>query len=175
MTCSRVPILTLFAAFAASASVHASDNLILGAQDTTAVVEPRSARLRIIDLPDLQFALRALLQCAGQPVSLTFSIADTLTTLDGEELQDQRAAEATLTVPAQQIALAASKRFCVADDEESGDELLVPGLATAHASLHCSDDGRLSVYFASAPLNLRLSCERAADATQDASSAPVER
>lgn len=175
MRSSRVPILTLFAVVTTSGSAIASDNLILGARDTTAVVQPRSARLRIIDLPDLEFALRAMLQCAGQPVSLTFSIADTLTTLGGEELQDQRTAEATLTVPAQQIALAASKRFCVAGDDESGDELLVPGLATAHASLHCSDGGRLSAHFASAPLNLRLSCERAADSPQEASPAPVER
>lgn len=175
MTLSRVPILTLFATVAVSTSALADDGLGLAARDTTAVVQPRSARLRVIDLPDLEFALRAVLRCAGEPVSLTFSIADTLVTLGGEELQEQHAAEATLTVPAQQITLAASKRFCVAGDDESGDELLVPGLATAHVSLHCSTDGRLSAHFASAPLNLRLSCERASEAGQEASPAPSER
>jgi hypothetical protein len=175
MTLSRLPILTLFAIVTAPGSAIASDSLILDVRDTTAVVQPRSARLRVIDLPDLEFALRAVLRCAGQPVSLTFSIADTLATLDSGALQDQRAAEATLTVPAQQIALAASKRFCVAGDDESGDELLVPGLTTAHASLHCSHDGHVSAHFASTPVNLRLSCERAADETQEASPASSER
>ena len=175
MSLSRVPILTLFAALAASVSALASDSLVLATRDAAAVVEPRDTRLRVINLPDLEFALRAVLQCAGTPVSLTFSIADTLTTLDGEELEEERAAEATLTVPAQQITLAASKHFCVAGDEESGDELLVPGLATAHVSLHCSHDGRFSASFASAPLNLRLRCERGTDANQEASPASLER
>ena len=176
MALFRVPILTLFAAITASGLALANDGLGLAARDATAVVKPRSAELRVIDLPDLDFALRAVLQCAGKPVSLTFSIADTLTTLDSEGLEDQRAAEATLTVPAQQIALAASKRFCVAGDDASVDELLVPGLATAHVSLHCSNDGHMSAHFASAPVNLRLRCERAADVvSQEASPAPSER
>lgn len=175
MTISRVPILTLFVAVAASTTALANNGLGLAARDTAAVVQPRSASLRVIDLPDLEFALRAVLRCGGDPVSLTLSVADTLVTLDAEDLQDQGAAEATLTVPAQQIILAASKRFCVAGDDESGDELLVPGLATAHASLHCSNDGRLSAHFASASLNLKLGCERAAEANQEASPAPSER
>ena len=88
------------------------------------------------------------------------SISDTHATLPQDQLADQRAAETTLTVPPQQLALAASNRFCVADDPDTADELLVPGLATAHASLRCSNDDGVSVHFASSPLQVRLICER---------------
>jgi hypothetical protein len=148
-------------------SAAAGDGIIVAARETTALVTPRTADLPLVNLPALEFALRAAIRCKGDPVSLTFSIADTVRTLDSELLGDQRAAETTLTVPPHQLALVASSRFCLADDDTSTNELLVPGMATAHASLQCLDDGRLAVHFASAPLQVRLSCERAPDDARD--------
>ena len=151
-------------------SAAAADGIIVAARETTAVVAPRAADLPLVNLPALEFALRAAIRCNGDPVSLTFSIADTFRTLDSESLGDQRAAETTLTVPPRQLALVASSRFCLADDDTSTNELVVPGMATAHASLQCLDDGRLAVHFASAPLQVRLSCEREPDDDQEVDS-----
>jgi hypothetical protein len=148
-------------------AVVADDGVVVAARETTAVVTPRTADLALVNLPALEFALRAAIRCKGDPVSLTLSIADTFVTLHRESLGDQRAAETTLTVPARQLALAASNRFCLADEDQSAHELLVPGMATAHASLTCLDDGQLAVHFASAPLQVRLSCERAPDDDQE--------
>ena len=141
-------------------SASAGDGVVVAARETAAVVTPRAADLLLVNLPALEFALRAAIQCKGEPVSLTLSIADTYTTLDAGFLGDRRAAEATLTGPARQLALAASSRFCLADDDESTNELLVPGLATVHASLQCLHEGQRAVHFASAPLQVRLRCER---------------
>ena len=151
-------------------SAAADEGIIVAARETTGIVTPRTADLPLVNLPALEFALRAAIRCNGDPVSLTFSIADTFKTLDSESLGDERAAEATLTVPPRQLALVASSRFCLADDDTSTDELLVPGMATAHASLTCLDDGRRAVHFASAPLQLRLRCERAPDDPQEVAS-----
>lgn len=138
----------------------ADGTIIVAAHETEIAVSPRPARMELVNLPQLEFALRAAIQCEGEPVSVTLSIADTYETISGEDLADARAAETTLRVPARQLALAASSRFCVADDPESTNELLVSGFATAHASLRCESGDTSSAHFASAPLQVRLSCER---------------
>ena len=111
-------------------------------------------------MPALTFELRAAIRCTGEPVSVTLSIADTYVTKDREELEGQRATEAVLTVPEHQLTMASSQAFCMADDMETRDELFAPGFATVHASLWCEDESGESVHYASAPLNLRLSCTR---------------
>ena len=156
-------------------SAYADEGVVVAARETTAVVKPRSAKLRQLNLPALEFALRAVIRCKGDPVSLTLSVADTFMTLDSEALREQRAAETTLTVPAGQLALATSSEFCVANDVASVNEVLVPGLATVHASLQCMHEGRLAAHFASAPLSVRLSCERPPVENQGDSDSPPAR
>ncbi len=173
MSHPRVPILALFALAAAAA--QADGSIVMAAQETEAAVEPASPNRRLVALPRLEFALRAAIRCKGTPVSVTFSIADTVATLAGEELVERRAVESVLAVPPGQLALAASSRFCIVDDDESSDQLLVPGFATAHASLRCEHDEKPSVHFASAPLQVRLSCARAPESPQDASESPAAR
>jgi hypothetical protein len=176
---SQLTILALFStvlsALVTSAPAAAAGDIVVAAPETTAIVAARSARLRLVNLPALKFGLRAAFKCKGEPVSLTLSIADTHATLRQDQLADQRAAEATLTVPPRQLALAASSRFCVAGDADTEDELLVPGLATAHASLRCANDDGDSVHFASAPLQVRLLCERLPDEDQAPSDASEAR
>ena len=169
------PILALFAAAMTAASAVAAGDIVIAARETTAVVAPREARLKLVNLPALEFALRAAFKCSGKPVSVTLSISDTHATLSQDQLADRRAAETTLTVPPHQLALAASSRFCIAGDPNTADELLVPGLATAHASLQCSDENGASVHFASSPLQVRLICERQPDYDQAPSDAPDSR
>ena len=173
---ARAPILALFVAAAVSPSPARSD-IVVAAQETRATVTPRAAGLRLVNLPALEFGLRAAIRCKGKAVSLTLSVADTFRTLGQVELAGKRAAEVTLTVPARQLALAASSQFCIAGDDESTDELLVPGFATAHASLQCENaGGTRSMNFASAPLKVRIHCAREPDASQvPADSSPADR
>ena len=154
------PIMTALATLATANAALAASDIVVAAQETTAVVTPREAHLKLVNLPALEFGLRAAFKCKGEPVSVTLSVADTHKTLQREDLADQRAIEVTLSVPPRQLALAASNRFCVADAPETEDELLVPGLATANASLRCSSDDGDSVFFATAPLQVRLVCVR---------------
>ena len=155
----RAPILTLFSFATAVSTVVADDTIVVAAQEVEASVAPRPVRARVVDLPPLTFELRAAIRCQGQPVSVTMSIADTFVTKARDELDGQRATEASLTVPASQLTMAPHRQFCT--EEQSEDELFVPGFATAHASLQCENETGVSVQFASAPLNVRLSCARA--------------
>ncbi len=157
-----VSILALFAALIV-AFAHPADGdneIVVAAQETQASVTPRAAHIRWVNLPALEFALRAAYRCRGDAVSLTLSVSDTVQTLAREVLADRRAAEVSLVVPAQQIAMADSGAFCVAGDPESANELRVAGFASAAASLRCSNEGEHSVRYASAPLTVRLVCER---------------
>ena len=169
----RPPILAPFAAIVAATGIFsaaaADGNIVVAARETTVVVPARAAGLELANLPAIEFALRAAIQCKGEPVSVTLSIADTFMTIGRDALLDQRAAEATVKVPADQLILAASTEFCVAEDSAASDELLLPGFTTAHASLRCTKDDVESLHFASAPLQLRLSCASEPDALQEAS------
>lgn len=156
----RIPILALFAAAVCVSPVFADGNIVVAAQEAEATVAPRSPDLRLINLPALTFSLRAAIQCKGESLSVTMSVADTYTTLDKAELAGQRAAEAMLTVPADQLALTASSKFCIEGDSETTDELLVPGITTAQGSLQCASDAGVSVHYASVPLQVRLRCDR---------------
>ena len=73
-------------------------------------------------------------------------------------------------MPASQVAMAESGKFCISDEPESADELHVDGFATAAASLRCSDDGVVSVHYSSVPLNVRMTCTRGEN--QDPSESP---
>ncbi len=160
------PFLPAMAVLVVSAPAAGSGDIVVAAQETTAVVSPRPAGLKLVNLPVLEFGLRAAFRCKGEPVSVTLSVADTHATVRQEKLAEKRSAEAKLQVPPRQLALAASTRFCVADDPETSNELLVAGLATAHASVRCAGEAGESVHFASAPLQVRLICGREPDADQ---------
>ena len=167
MSYVRCTILTLFLASVCVTPAIAGGNIVIAAQETVATVMPRVESLRLVNLPALTFSLRAAIRCKGDPVSVTLSVADTYRTLDKDELKGRRAAETTLTVPARQLALAATSNFCVKDDPATSDTLLVPGLTTAQASLLCTSDSGTSVHYASAPLQISLICDRGSEMTQE--------
>lgn len=155
------PFLALMMTIALPA--NAENEIVVAAQETEVRVAPRAAHLRLVNLPALEFALRAAYRCRGEVISLTLSVSDTVQTLARDVLADQRAAEVSLAVPAQQLAMADSGGFCVAGDPDSANEMRVAGFATAAASLRCSRDGDDSVRYASAPLTVRLVCARGED------------
>lgn len=119
-------------------------------------------------MPALDFEIRATLRCEGRPVSLTLSVADVYLSFGPDSLGDEGRLEATIRVPPDQLALViAGSSFCLGDTAQTGETLLVPGVATAQASLQCaSEDGGNSMHFASAPLPLRLTCMTAEPAGQ---------
>ena len=166
----QVPILALFIAAIVTPCAYADENLSVAAQQAEAIVTPRASDSKLVNLPALDVRLRASLRCSGDAESLTLSVADTVTNLGSAELSEQTSAEASLTVPAQQVALVASSHFCLEEDPTSADELTVAGLVTAHASLRCANDDRSSAHFASTPLRVRLVCAR--DALEDQEPSP---
>jgi hypothetical protein len=163
MRSDRVPILALFVCATTVSTAVAENSIVVAAQDSEAMVAPRPVHARVVSLPPLTFNLRAAIRCAGEPVSVTLSVADTFVTKGRDELDGQRATEASLTVPAQQLAMAPERHFCTEDEDESGNELYAPGFATAHASLQCEGDTGVSVVYASTPLNVKLGCTRLPD------------
>jgi hypothetical protein len=167
---ASVPALLAWAAPAA-----AEGNIVVAAPATEAFVMPRAPDSKLVNLPPLSFDLRAAFTCRGEPASLTLSIADTFQTLGSEILAGQRAAELTLTVPPQQLPLAADSRFCIAGDANPTDRLLVPGLVNVHASLRCETPDGSSVHYASAPLKAQLVCNREPAAAQDESVSSADR
>ena len=174
----RLPILTPIAATIVATGFFspaaADGNIVVAARETRVALPPRAARLELVNLPAVAFALRAAIECKGEPVSVTLSVADTFTTIGRDELLDKRAAEATVEVPAAQLALVSDNAFCIAEEQEqaTSDELLLPGFTTAHASLRCTNDDVESLHFASAPLQVRLSCAREPEPPQEESDEP---
>lgn len=167
MSFVQLTILALFLAAVCISPAIADGYIVIAAQETEATVAPRPESLRLVNLPALTFYLRAAIRCKGDPVSVTLSVADTHRTLRKDEIEGQRAAEATLTVPARQLALAATSSFCVKDNPATSDELMVPGLTTAQASLLCASEAGTSMHYASVPLKIRLICDRGSEMTQE--------
>jgi len=118
------PILALFVAAIYIPTADAGESVVVAARETQAVVTPGAPHLRLVNLPALNFGLRAAFKCTGTAESLTFSVADTYKTLGEDAISGKRSTEAVLTVPARQLTLAAGSRFCIADDDSSTDELL---------------------------------------------------
>jgi hypothetical protein len=171
-----VALLTAMPAMLASvAPIAAEGDILVAALETEATVAPRAPESKLVNLPPLSFELRAAYKCRGEPMSLTVSVADTYRTLGAEDLAGQRATELTLTVPPQQLPLAADSRFCIAGDTDATDRMLVPGLVMVHASLRCADAEGTSIHYASTPLKARLVCVREPDPPQDDSASSLER
>ena len=165
----RAPILALILAMSCIHNVSADGNFNVTAQEALASVTPRAANLRLVELPALEFEFQVAIECAGEAESLTLSVADTFTTLGKDRLRDQQSAVTRLTVPAQQLTLTASDGFCIKNDAATADELLVPGFATAYASLRCAETQGTSVGFASTSLQVRLRCVREPGENQEPS------
>ena len=143
--------------------------LSLQPTETRATVAPRAAQHSLISLPTLEFVVELTWRCRDDLQSVTLSVADTLQALGAEVLEGEQPARTTIRVPSQQLKLAAHPSFCVADEPQTADELHIPGLATAHASLRCSGDDGPSVVFASVPLPVTLACARSPAPAQEAS------
>jgi hypothetical protein len=169
MKTRRVHILALISLLSAATPTLADGTLSLHPRETRATVEPRAAQHALINLPTLEFVVELTWRCRDELQSVTLSVADTLQALGAEVLEGEQPARTTIRVPSQQLKLVAHPSFCVADAPQTADELYIPGLATAHASLRCNGDDGPSVVFASVPLPVTLACERPPARAQEAS------
>ncbi len=156
----RVPIV-LAVCLCITSNVAAADGpLALRANETSAQLLPRKQGPQQVSLPSLEFSLLATVACPSDAdvEAVTVSIADTHKRFGPAEIGNEAALDVRISVPAKQIAPVAIADFCI--DGGPGDEkgLLVPGVATAQASLRCRSETGLSVFFASAVLPLRLDC-----------------
>lgn len=136
----------------------ANNELTVQALEAVAQISPHAIGQRQIEAPKVTFSLQTRFACIGNtvPVLLSIGIADTLyrhTPAAGE-----RSLLAVVEVPAEQIAPINIGDFCAAGRENAGDDLLLPGVATAQVSLRCDLSARPVVQVTSVPLPLRLMC-----------------
>lgn len=154
-----VPILSLFVTLMPAVEAKAQDELFIVADEFRASVELRHTAQRLLALPAIEFSLAANPECAGEPESMTLSIADVYQTFDAELLRDGSPILTTIRISSQQLALVAPADFCLADDPDGRTELLVPDVTTVHGSLRCIDEeSRQTVTYTSVPLPLRVVC-----------------
>jgi hypothetical protein len=136
------------------------DRLIVTSEPAVASISHQSGSRNLIRLPELEFPLRISAQCGtGRvPESVSISIADTGTTISGEDLPVAAALETSVRVASGQIAPIAIQGFCVADTV-SDRELLVATALTAQVSLRCASDDEQTIVFRAQALDVLLSCE----------------
>ncbi len=135
------------------------DRLRISAEPAVAVLAVQQSGRNLVQLPELEFALSLSPHCAesGERESLSITIADTRTTLRGEELQAATTVDVTLRVSASQLAPFALQEFCV-DPVSEGESILLASALTAQASLRCARAEKQSIVFAAEPLDIRVDC-----------------
>ena len=165
----RVPILLAACLCATTEFALADAALTLQADEASAQLVPREKGPQQVSLPLLEFSLLASVACPpdSEAESVTVSIVDTHKRFGPNEISDKAALEFRISVPANQIAPVTVADFCIDDGPVDKEDLLVPGVALAQASLRCRSENESFLYFASTVLPLRLYCVR--DTNQDAS------
>lgn len=135
------------------------DRLRISAEPAVAVLTVQQGGRNLVNLPELEFALSLSPHCAesGQRESLSITIADTRTTLNGEALQAATTIDVSIRVSASQLAPFALREFCV-DPVSEGESILLTSALTAQASLRCARAEKRSIVFAAEPLDIRVDC-----------------
>ena len=152
-----------FAVLAAFIPVAADETpqLQVEASPARVEVEPGTPGLRMIELPDLEFRLSIVPDCAGGDAeSLSISVADSSETLGTTDLAGKSRIETELLLPAKQTGPLPVNRFCPTDTPVGSlaAALEVRDAFTAHLSLRCVRDGQQSIVYVTVPLSLDLYC-----------------
>lgn len=169
MKLARVPILLAVCLCVVAESAEAGDALTLTASESSAQLAPRERGPQQVSLPALEFSLRATIACppGADAESVTVSIADTRMHFGPGDISDKTALDVNISVPSRQIAPVTVADFCVRGQPGEKNHLLIPGVATAQASLRCRSEKESSLHFKSAVLPIRLLC--VADEDQESS------
>ncbi len=155
-----VPVLLAVCLSVTGGTASAAGVLTVHANEASTQIQPRGQGQQLSKLPPLDVSIVAEFNCAAgtDAESITVSIADTHRHYGREEIADATTFEASLRLPASQIAPISSADFCVLGTPSDEKGLLVPGVASAQVSLRCRDESTLTAHFASVPLPLRLFC-----------------
>lgn len=157
----------------AETSRHA---LKVSAAPVTVNVAPGDNRRNAIVLPALDYVFSLDARCAPSftPESVSLTVADSRTFVRPEE-PDSGAGlpDATLTVPANQLAPLIVEGFCTAAQDSPGEagiagdaSVTVSATLSASASLLCIADQRREMIYTSTPLDVTLVCAPT-DETED--------
>lgn len=144
-----------------STGIAAADNaLTVHAVEASAQIKPRTPNQRQLNLPSLELAVVAEIDCPTdtEAESVTISVADTHQRYGPEAILETTTLEALVSVPGSQLAPITSVEFCIAGAPTDEKSLLVPGVASAQVSLRCRSESSSSVYFAAVALPLKLEC-----------------
>jgi hypothetical protein len=173
----RLALLAATIALAGTARPDVGAHLSVEAAPAVAAVQPESDGRSLVRLPALEFAFTIRASCGPDRVatSVSISVADTRTTLTGEQLRTDRPIAAALRLPAQQLSPVAVDDFCAeASAADGADNVLIHDAATAHASLRCADETGESITYASKSLDVTLVCD-APRGDQGAASTATDR
>lgn len=135
-----------------------------------AVAEIAGSDTREKSLPTLEFPFRLDAACAtpAELDAVSINVADIRR--DWSASDAAITVEESLVVPARQTS-PVMVDFCIAEDD--GVTQLIRSVLTAQIALKCSVDGRQSVEYRSAPLDVELACRQPpAEESSDESSAP---
>lgn len=159
----RLTLLNLLAAYLCVATTIATADGVLTVQATEASAQilPRDPGQQQTALPSLDIGVIADVSCAvgARAESITVSVADTSIRFGAAEIAEADTVNASLRLPANQIAPISSANFCIRGESSEDTELLLPGVASAQVSLLCRSESTSSMHFASVVLPLRLHCD----------------
>jgi hypothetical protein len=158
----RPTLLTVLAACLCIATTIATadDVLKVHATEASTQISPRDPGQQQTALPSLDIGVVAVIGCVDGATAeaMTVSVADTSIRFSRAEISEADTVNATLRLPANQIAPISAASFCVRGESSEVTELLLPGVASAQISLLCLSETTSSMHFASVALPLRLHC-----------------
>lgn len=161
-------------ALAAAAWPDAAARLSVEAEPAVASVQHLPEGRGLVSLPPLEFEFGILASCGPDrtATSVSISVADTRTTLAGEQIRTGSPIVTALRLPARQLSPVAVDGFCRKTTNDAGaDRVLIEDAVTAHVSLRCAGDAGQSITYSSESLDVVLVCEPLPDDQGDASTA----
>jgi len=154
----QVPALVVLCLGIVAQQSAADESLTLHVHEANVQIQPREPDRQRLHLPPLAITLLASFDCetGSRAKSIVVSVSDTHQRLVPAE--GELSLQASINVPASQFAPVAIGDFCAIGASVTDSELLIPGIATVQASLHCGTEISSALRFASAALPLRLVC-----------------
>lgn len=151
----------------AGAAATAEDMLRVTTEVAAVKISPRPAGQNFVRLPTVEFSFNVEIVCRAELIagSLSLSIADTRRNFKPSEITSAALEKITVTVPEKQIAPVPVDDFCLADDSapaglRPAEQMIVPHVMSAHASLLCAAGDAKNMTYVSRPLDVLLTCER---------------
>ena len=161
----RCPLLLVaIAGLGSHTDSAAADELELNASTPEVTISTRPAGRNFVRLPSLDYRFRVDARCtAGRRAqAISISVADTRISVPTGNLPSDGAIDVEMTVPADQIGPVPLNEFCISDDGDNDlqqTSLTIPSVLSAQASLLCADESGGEMTYASASMDVELSCE----------------